>query len=172
MVSVCFCWSGFLFPNCSADSQKPSENYSQFTLNSSLFRRKGVINGLGLFHTMAFTHPYHTPVPHTEGMAELPGECCGQTLEPGNVPDPRLRKQLQSLLGILSAMHSQLIFLYPDKFKRSHAPRRPRKFVPISKASGSVVLNLMLMTPSGWRIRYPTYQIFPLQLTTVAKLQS
>lgn len=99
MVSVCFCWSGFLFPNCSADSQKASENYSQFTLNSSLFRRKGVINGLGLFHTMAFTHPYHTPVPHTEGMAELPGECCGQTLEPGIVPDPRLRKQLQSAPG-------------------------------------------------------------------------
>jgi hypothetical protein len=46
---IYFCWLGFLFPNCRADDQKSSGNSSQFTGNSSLFKGKGVINGLGLF---------------------------------------------------------------------------------------------------------------------------
>lgn len=56
VVSMCFCWLG-LFPNGSVDGQKPSGNFSQFTLKSREFKRKGVINGLGLHPMSLHPHP-------------------------------------------------------------------------------------------------------------------
>lgn len=51
VVWMCFRWLGFLLPNCGAEGQKPSGNPSQFALQGREFRRKGVINGLGLCPT-------------------------------------------------------------------------------------------------------------------------
>lgn len=56
VVSMCFYWLG-LFPNGSVDGQKPSGNFSQFTLKSREFKRKGVINGLGLHPISLHPHP-------------------------------------------------------------------------------------------------------------------
>lgn len=124
VVSVCFCWLGFLFPNCSADSQKPSGNYSQFTLNSSLFKRKGVINGLGLFHTMAFNHPTTPLCPTPRACQRSQGSAVDRHWSLTVLQIQGSGSNSNRLLGILSAMDSQLVFPYPDKFKRPQETKR------------------------------------------------
>lgn len=57
VVWMCFRWLGFLLPNCGAEGQKPSGNPSQCALKGREFRRKGVINGLGLCPTTSSPEP-------------------------------------------------------------------------------------------------------------------
>lgn len=62
VVSVCLCWLGFLFPNCSAHGHAPSGNSSQFKEE----------RGYSWFgHKSYRLIPLH-PVPSQQGMAEVP----------------------------------------------------------------------------------------------------
>lgn len=109
MVLVCFCCLGFLFPNCSTDSQKPSGNYSQFTPNSSMFSQKGVINGLGPFPTMALPHPTTALCPTSRECQSSQGSAVDGhwSLAVFQIQDSGSNSNVPS--RILSAMDAQLM---------------------------------------------------------------